>query len=177
MTAAGAQRSSRWSSTSPYVQVAMSNGSGGFYGAQTLNAGFNVGSITAANLLGNGQTDLVVASMPNQPDGKVMVFWGQDNGQFTPGPTISLTGSPGSVAATSVGSYAPFIAASIPGTGHVDVIENNLNGTFKRPIAVYAGHHPVTVVTADLHRAPDGSRRDLVTTNAHGSDIGVLIPK
>jgi hypothetical protein len=165
------------SSTSTFVRVAMSNGDGGFNGVETLDTGFNVGSIAAANLRVGGPTDLIVASMPNQPGGKVMVFWGQGNGQFTPGPTISLTGSPSSVATTSVGSYAPSIVVSIPGTGHVDVIKNNFDGTFEDPIAVYAGHHPVTVVPADLHPGRDREPRDLVTTNAHGSNIGVLIAR
>jgi len=119
---------------SPTLSVLLGNGRGAFTLGSTIPTSDLPYYIRSADFNGDGRDDLVVAHVDSS---KLSVLLGNGNGTFRTALTVPTIGKPFSVVAARinsdnifdlvVGSYAP---SSGPGSGHVQVLSGNGDGTF-----------------------------------------------
>jgi len=156
------------------VSVLLNRGDGTFGAAVSYDAGPGPRSVAAADLTGNGKTDLVVAS---NTSGDITVLRGRGDGTFAP-PVAYDSGSaqPSIVALGGLdGDGRPDIAV-IHDTGdsatvdHVSVLRGRGDGTFGSATSYVTGPRPQDMIVADL--AGDG-RPDLAVANTRGSTISI----
>ena len=156
------------------VSVLLNRCDGTFSGAVSYDAGPGPRSVAAADLTGNGKTDLVVAS---NTSGDVTVLRGRGDGTFAPPVAYDSGGAQPSIVALGDldGDGRPDIAVTHD-TGdsatidHVSVLHGRGDGTFGAATSYATGSRPQDVIVADL--AGNG-HPDLAVANTLGSTIGV----
>jgi hypothetical protein len=166
-------------SPSGYVVVVLNRGERFF--AAELNVSVEGGRAAAADLDGDGDTDIAITYRPSDvgfPEGKVRVFWNEGPLEFSLGPELSLRdhGPLGVVMADLDGnSYLDIVTVNfgegLPGTGGLSVVLNRGAGAFDDARTLAAGEDPVSVAAGDL----DGDRDfDIVTSDHDYGRVAVL---
>lgn len=176
------------------VGVLIGNGDGTFQAPVAYSSGAALGpnaggSLAAADIDGDGNTDLVVANYCSPsacPNGAVNVLLGNGDGSFRPAITYGTGGSgTDSVAVADVNSdgRADLVVTNLQ-TGSdinlataVGVLMGNGDGTFQAPVTYNSGGYwPTSVAVGDMNR--DGNPDLVVVTDGmppryHG-EAGVL---
>jgi NPCBM/NEW2 domain/Bacterial Ig-like domain/FG-GAP-like repeat len=138
----------------------------------TLAAGSNPHSVVAADLNGDGRSDLVDA---NAGSDSVTVFEGRGNGTFLPGKTFSVGPDtrPKSVAVADLNKDGkPDIVTANQDSSTVSVLEGNGGGAFGEPVQFKVCSRAHEVAVGDLNG--DGNP-DLAVACWNGNVIGVLL--
>jgi hypothetical protein len=142
---------------SPYVNVLIGNGAGGFSAdnSYALTGGFADG-VAVGDFTGKGNLDLAVAK-----DSGVDVLLGNGDGTFA-APTTFATGSwPFAVAVGDLNGNGKLDIVTAASNG-IDVLMGNGNGTFGPAVNYPTGYQSNSIALADFNR--DG-KLDVVTTN------------
>jgi hypothetical protein len=161
----------------PAVSVLVGNGAGTLTesSSDTLPSPYEVPpssfappAVTAADLTGNGNLDLVVT---DPGDGAVNVLLNNGSGAFTGPASYSAVGGPNSVA-----------VADLNGDGKLDLVTTNGNtvsvqpgdgkGAFGNPYVFAVGAAPVSVAAGDFNG--DGLT-DLAVANTNSNNVSILI--
>jgi hypothetical protein len=153
------------------VNVLLGNGDGSFQDPVALHLGGNPSSVAAADLRGNGITDLIVTSTgPTDPG--VSVLLGNGDGTFRAPVRYQVGTGAGSVLVGDFnGDGIPDLA--VISAGHTaSVLRGNGDGTFQDPVSYLAGDTPTSLVAADFNG--DGAL-DLATANFRSNDVTVLL--
>jgi uncharacterized repeat protein (TIGR01451 family) len=141
--------------------------------ASLLPTGQGPVDVVAADLLGNGHVDLVVA---NSVDGTVEVFLGNGDGTFQSPEIYTLGATPASVAVASLrGNGKLDIVTANPTNNTVSILLNNGDGTFTLQPALSTGSTdlgPTAVILADVNG--DG-KPDLITANISSGTVSVFL--
>ena len=118
-------------------------------------------AVTAADLTGNGKTDLVIANGSG-----INVLLGDGDGTFQPPVLYAQDTGPVSVAVADLnGDGVPDIVFA--GSGGVGVLLGNGDGTFGEPSFFFTGGNATFVTVADVNG--DG-KPDLIVANSGGGD-------
>jgi hypothetical protein len=153
------------------VTVLLGRGDGTFKDPTSFPVGVDPASVAVADLLGNGNADLIVT---NRFSNTVSILLGNGDGTFQAALDFPTGGGPRGVA---VGDFnndgIPDLAVtSSSGANAVDILLGNGDGTFQAPVAYAAGFAPISVATADLNN--DGNS-DLVVANELDKTVSVLL--
>jgi Hint domain/FG-GAP-like repeat len=155
------------------VDVLLNNGSGGFLPGTSYAVGLRAGSVTTADLTGNGEQDIVaVGDIPSGPIPAVVeVLLNNGSGGFLPPITYTLGTSSfvnGVTTAdlTGNGEQDIVVAGDNLSGGFVEVLLNNGSGGFLPPISYAVGTDPWSVTTADLDA---NGAQDIVVADAGGN--------
>jgi hypothetical protein len=166
-----------YSGASPAVSVLLGNGNGAFPTSnyyplpspyEVPPSNFAPPSVTAADLNGDGNPDLVIT---DAGDGAVDVFMNNGNASFTGPASYNVVGGPNSIA-----------VADLNGDGKLDLVTTNGNtvsvqpgdgkGAFGNPYVFTAGSAPVSVAAGDFNS--DGLN-DVAVANSSSNNVSVLI--
>ena len=151
------------------LSILTNNGAGSFGSNATLTVGFNVGSVIAADVNGDGKPDLICANSGNNT---LTVFTNNGTGIFGSNATLNTGSYPDSVIATDVN-----------GDGHLDLVcanqnsytltvfTNNGTGGFGSNATLNAGNALSSVIAADVNG--DG-KPDLVCANNGSSTLVIF---
>mgnify|MGYP006276137065 CR=1 FL=1 len=152
------------------VDVLLNNGDFSFPNRQTYVAGGGPFGVTAADLDGDGDTDLAVA---NRGSDDVGVLLNNGDGTFAPQQTYAAGSEPLSVKAADLDADGDTDLATANGGGaDVSVLLNNGDGTYA-PGQSYSTGFSRTVTLADLDADGD---IDIATANGFlGNDVTVLL--
>jgi hypothetical protein len=153
------------------VNVLLGNGDSTFQGPVAFEPGVFAGSVAAADLRGNGITDLILTSVdPRDP--AVSVLLGNGDGTFQAAVRTGVVTGAGSVLAGDFnGDGIPDLAVISAGNS-VSVLQGNGDGTFQNPVSYLVGNTPTSLVAADFNG--DGAL-DLATANLRSNDVTVLL--
>jgi hypothetical protein len=153
------------------VTVLLGNGDGTFQPRVTFAAGPRPGSVTVADLRGNGILDLVVAHSLAGVDRTVSVLMGYGDGTFAPPVAYPVGLFPTSVLVGDFDHHGRLdLAVANTGSGTVSVLRSNGDGTFAPGISYGVGWLGSSLAAGDFNG--DGFL-DLVTTTAGG--VAVLL--
>ena len=161
-------------SSTPYVNVLIGNGAGGF-SADTGYAlpsgpwygGESVRGVAVGDFTGNGNLDLAVGT-----DSGVDVLVGNGDGTFGAPTDFATSGSANAVAVGDFNGDGKADIATAAGNG-IDVLMGHGNGTFAPAVSYPTGTQSNTIALADFNR--DG-KLDVVTTNDDATDtMSVLL--
>jgi hypothetical protein len=151
------------------VYVLLGNGDGTFSDPVNYALPAQGGTVTVADLNGDGHLDLVVTPLivkDAAPVNTVYVLLGKGDGTFHPATQVVTGDSPTSLAVADFNGdgIADLAVLVVPKNyaGAVAILLGNGDGTFQTPVLHAAGQAPVFVATADLNG--DG-KADLVVTN------------
>jgi hypothetical protein len=112
----------------------------------SLTTGAYPAEVLAADLTGDGYTDLVVR---NAGDDTASVDFGRGDGSFVPGPVVPLGPNVSDLALVVLdGSGVPDLVATDAATGQVTILQNDGHGDFGDPRVYRAGTGPSVVSTA-----------------------------
>jgi hypothetical protein len=153
------------------VNVLLGNGDGTFQDPVALESGVFPISAAAADLRGNGITDLIVAiNGPTSPG--VSVLLGNGDGTFQDAVEYPIGPGVGSVLVGDFnGDGIPDVAVISAGNT-VSVLLGNGDGCFQEPVSYLVGDTPVALAAADFNG--DGAL-DLATANSRSNDVTVLL--
>jgi hypothetical protein len=165
------------------VSVLIGRGDGTFAPQTRMKAGGVPVGVTLGDYNGDGRIDMAVVNMSNSGttiDGYVLIFLGNGDGTFSPGPRLDVGGFPSRA-----------LARDFNGDGHLDLVVNNLSnnvycvdfcdgdlslllgngdGTFQPQVRLSTGESPGGIVAADI----DGDGKpDLASANT-SFDVSVL---
>ncbi|MEP7126450.1 MAG: VCBS repeat-containing protein, partial [Byssovorax sp.] len=139
----------------------------GLPGPPSSSVGSQPNSVAAADLNGDGKTDLAVANTTN-----VSVLLNQGNGTFA-AINYAAGSNPTSVVAADLnGDGKADLAIANKGSGNVSVLLNLGNGTFAAAVNYAAGSNAASVAAVDLNG--DG-KPDLAVTNSGSGNVSVLL--
>ena len=130
--------------------------------------------LAAADLIGNGILDLVVANNPttNGTGNDVAVYIGNGDGTFQT-PVTYAVGHPGAVTLADFNGDGKLdIAVLQPAAGKVSILLGNGDGTFGAAQPYATGQSPWALAAADVNG--DGFL-DLVIANLDGNSVSVLL--
>jgi hypothetical protein len=137
---------------------------------QTIGVGLSPDAVVAADLNGDGKTDLVVA---NYGSNSVGVLLGNGNGTFHAEQEFPVGQHPLGVTVADVnGDGKPDLITANFYNGTLSVLLGNGNGTFQSQHTFSAGSGAANVVAADVNG--DG-KPDLIVTNAIAYTVSVLL--
>jgi FG-GAP-like repeat/Putative Ig domain/Bacterial Ig-like domain/FG-GAP repeat len=126
--------------------------------------------VTAADLNGDGRTDLIVANFQSNT---VSVLLGNGNGTFQPAVNYAVGSEPISVTVADLnGDGHPDLIVANAGSSYVSVLLGNGNGTFQSAVDYGTGSRPESVAVADVNG--DGIP-DLIVANVNTSYVSVLL--
>lgn len=127
--------------------------------------------IAAADLTGNGKSDLVTA---DKEANKVSVLINNGNGTFEAPAEYSTGVGPDAVALADLTGNGKLDIVTADGTGNtVSVLLGNGDGTFQPQVEYPAGADPVAVAVADL----GNGHPDIVVADKEGNTVAVLVGK
>ena len=153
------------------VNVLRGNGDGTFQDPVAFQVGGTPSSVAAADLRGNGITDLIITST-GPTSSTVNVLLGNGDGTFQDPIRIAVgMGASSVVVGDFNGDLIPDIAVISSGNT-VSVLLGNGDGTFQDPLSYLAGDIPMSLVAADFNG--DGAF-DLATANFHSANVSVLL--
>jgi hypothetical protein len=151
-----------------FAKVLLGNGDGTFQDSQPIKVADGSLYLTAADLNGDGKSDIVTTSNT----GDVTVLLGNGDGTFQKPFTFQLVAGLGAVtAADFAGNGTQDLAILDRANNAVDVLMGNGDGTFQDPVAFGVGNDPEAVVTGDFFR--DG-RVSLAVMNRYSGSVSVL---
>jgi len=131
-------------------------------------------ALAAADVDGDGKTDIVVVD--NAGQGGVMVLLGDGNGNFTPGNLVAATGSWAVATGDFNNDGAIDLAVTNRNTNSVSILRGDGHGSFTSvqtlSAASSAGGDPMAITSADLNG--DG-KPDLVVANQIADNIAVFL--
>ncbi len=144
-------------------------GSGTYGAAVNYSAGVSQ-SVTAADLDGDGDTDLVTA---NTFDGSVSVLLGNGDGTYAAAVNYGVGANPSSVIAADLDGDGDIdLAVANTFSDNVSVLLGHGDGTFAARVDYGVGSFPQSVTTADL----DGDgEADLAVVNSGDNNVSVLL--
>jgi hypothetical protein len=129
--------------------------------------------VVAADLLGNGKLDLVVA---NSVDGTVEVFLGNGDGTFQSPEIYALGATPASVAVASLrGNGKLDIVTANPNNNTVSVLLNNGDGTFTLQPSLSTGSNGLGATAVILADVNGDGKPDLITANITSGTVSVFL--
>jgi hypothetical protein len=133
-----------------FVNALTNNGSGGFVLSSTFAAGSNLSSITAADVNGDGQVDLICSDASNN---QLIVFTNNGSGGFTVSSTNNVGSDPNSIVAADINGDGKMnlICANFGGDGSLTVLTNNGGGGFVTAATLTNGTCPLYFTTADVN--------------------------
>ena len=153
------------------VSVLLGNGNGTFQAQQTFATGHGPDSVVAADLNGDGKTDIIVA---NFADNTLGVLLGNGDGTFQPQQTITVGMAPSAVTVADVNADGiPDLVVANENDDDVGVLLGNGNGTFV-PQVTYSSGSSFTNAVAVADVNGDG-KPDLLLSNAGTHSEGVLL--
>jgi len=173
------------------VSILLGNGDGTFHAAVTYNSGGQESfSVAVADVNGDGKPDLLIANTcPSGgcvTDGVVSVLLGNGDGTFQPPVNYDSGGiGPMSLAAVDLrgdGKIDVLVANSANidgdffGSGSLDVLLGNGDGTFQSPVTYSSGQNPWSLAVADVNG--DGKLDALVADACwcgHDAALAVLL--
>jgi hypothetical protein len=134
-------------------------------------AGMSPIAIAAAELNGDTNTDLVVASTLGSAN--VIVLLGKGDGTYQTGQGFAAGTTPQSVAVADVtGDGKLDLVVANMGSHDVSILPGNGNGTFQTATSMGAGMSPRSVAVADINL--DG-KADVVVADSAGNAVQVLL--
>jgi hypothetical protein len=142
----------------------------------TTTVSTGVGHPVAGNFNGDANLDVaaIVGINSNSPPyAQGQVFFGNGDGTFTAGPTLSVLFQPEFIATGDLngdGNTDVVIAGTDPDS--IDVFLGNGNGTFQSPITTTVGCNVVSIAVADFNG--DG-KQDVAISNLCWNDVAVLL--
>jgi hypothetical protein len=165
---------------SPYnngtLSILTNNGIGGFVLASTLSIGHGPGSITAADVNGDGKVDLITANWDNGNGSTLSVWTNNGNGVFVSNVTLNVGSGPGSIIAVDANGDGrlDLICANYGTSGNgntLTMLTNNGSGVFGSNATLNVGNAPSSVIAADVNG--DG-KLDLICANYGANTLSVL---
>jgi hypothetical protein len=160
------------------VTILLGNGNGTFTQAASLALGANNDptALAVGDFNNDGNLDLAVGVTVGSPSDLVKIFFGNGNGTFTAGTTVTL------------GAYEPYgiavgdftgtgnldLAVADMGSANVTILLGNGNGTFAAGVQYATGGSPWGITTGDFNN--DGIP-DLAIANAGSNNVTVLLGK
>jgi hypothetical protein len=152
------------------LTVMTNNGSGGFAVASTWTVGDNPHAVVAADINGDGKTDLISA---NAYGTTATVLTNIGGGSFTLASSPEIGPSPGGLVAVDLNGDGRLDLVSASGNSNtLAVLTNSGGGNFVRASTPAVGAAPVDVTAADVNG--DG-RPDLISANPGSDNLTVLI--
>lgn len=158
------------------VSVLIGNGDGTFASAANYVTGYGPQAVSAADIDGDGDRDLVVACLGNPNDhsahpGGVTILNNNGNGTFAAGVYHDAGSRPNSVIAADLSGDGDIdLAVTNYDSGMVSILVNNGNGNFSSPLGYPTGAQPSSVVAVDLDADGD---TDLAVANL-GCCVSIL---
>ncbi len=132
-------------------------------------AGSYPGSVAAADVNGDGETDLITANN----NGTVSVLLGDGDGTFRRQQTFPIGQAPRSLAVADVnGDGIPDLITANYGANTVSVLLGNGDGTFQPQQTFPVGQGPNSVAVADVN---GDDKPDLITANSNDNTVSVLL--
>jgi type II secretory pathway component GspD/PulD (secretin) len=127
--------------------------------------------ITAADVLGSGVDDLLVA---NFSDNTVSYLQGNGDGTFQTQVPIQVGTGPVSIATGHFGSDTNLdIAVANENSNTISILLGNGDGTFQPQTTIATGNQPVSVIAAGMHDKTAPGVIDLVVANHKDSTIAI----
>jgi hypothetical protein len=152
-----------------YVHILRNSGDGNFPGAGDYDVGFEPYSVFCADLDGDLDLDLAVASRGTN----VYILKNNGNGTFQTAVNWGAGGDPHSVFCADLdGDLDLDLAVANASSGNLSILKNNGNGTFQTAVNWGAGgDNPFSVFCVDLDGDTD---LDLVAANRNNDNVSIL---
>ncbi len=159
------------------LSVLLGDGDGTFQAAQNFGVGNGPSSVTVADFNGDGKADLAVANISSSSD-TVSVLLGNGNGTFQTAQNFATGRGPYPLAVGDFNSdgkldlaVGNIVTNNVP-VSTVSVLLGNGDGTFQNAQNFATDFGPDSMAVGDFNG--DG-KLDLVTANAYGSSVSVLL--
>ena len=154
------------------VSVLLGNGDGTFQPQVLYPVGNSPLAITAADVNGDGNLDLIVSNTGDSTP-TVGVLLGNGDGSFQGQKTSNLGGIATAMAVADLnGDGRPDLVAVLSKANRVATLLGNGDGTYKAPVQFATGTAPVSVAVGDLNG--DG-KIDVAVVNNADANVGVLM--
>lgn len=145
-------------------------GTGTFSARTAVSTGSSPRSVTAADLNGDGNLDLVGADGGSNT---VSILLGNGNGTFQTRSSVSVGTNPWSVTSADLNGDGKLdLVTADSGSNTASILLGNGNGTFQPRTTVSTGTFPYSVKTADLNN--DG-KLDLVTADQGANTASIFL--
>lgn len=127
--------------------------------------------ITAADVLGSGVDDLLVA---NFTDNTISYLQGNGDGTFQTQVPIQVGTGPVSIATGHFGSDTNLdVAVANENSNTISILLGNGDGTFQPQTTIATGNQPVSIIAAGMHDKTAPGVTDLVVANHKDSTIAI----